>query len=449
MVPEAALNDGTDGLYVTLSEEDIPLKTNRHSFGFRASWVLLLSLIFVSFLFAQLEDLEELGEEVKCRPDTIVTGYEKFKADSITAQQVAIWYSLGQEEYKYKNFKRAIPYFWRVLMNDQSGKFKVVYSKLADCYFNLNFTDSTLLVAYLGLEKYPDHPRLNFWAGFIHDRLGHIKCAIPHYEVLVKLFPTNKEYWAKLAFLYFKAEDPRAIEAQQKVVELDPKNSEATLLLAEIMNHFGEDPIKALRQSFQNDTTNLDNAFRYGKAAFDRGLYEDALRPFRTILRKEPNNTRVMEYMGRTYEALNRMRDAIEMYKMILKIEPKNTKVMCLIASVYSQLNEFSTARFWANKAKRIDPGYGLPYMVMAEVYENAVTYCSDRREKKQFTYDDKLVYRLASEEYQKAARDPNYAADASRRIKQLETLLPTKEDLFMQKNRLTPRDPCYSWITQ
>ncbi|RMD98441.1 MAG: hypothetical protein D6814_07560 [Calditrichaeota bacterium] len=87
--------------------------------------------------------------------------------------------------------------------------------------------------------------------------------------------------------------------------------------------------------------------------------------------------------------------------------------------------------------------------MIMAEVYENAVNYCSNKRKKKEFTYDDKLVYRLAAEEYKKATRDPNYAADARRRLKQIEPLLPTKEDYFMHKNRLTPKDPCYQWIKQ
>jgi len=417
---------------------------------FLAWSILLLAIVIVPSVWGQVEDLEGLQtEKEKCKPDSIITGYEKFKEDTVSEQQIAVWYSLGQEEYKYKNYKRAIPYFWRVLMNDKTGRFKVVYSKLADSYFRLNQPDSTLLVAYLGLQKYPEHPRLNYWAGFIHDQLGHTECAIPHYEILVKLYPDQKSYWVKLAFLYYKMEDPKAIQAQQKVVELDPKDTQASLLLAEIMSHFGEDPIDALRAAFENDPGNVDNAFRYGKTAFERGMYDEALKAFNTILEKNPQNTQVLEYVGRTYESMNRMKDAIATYKKILQVEPKNTKVMSLIASAYVQLNEFSRARSYVNKAKRIDPGYGLPYMVMAEIYESAVTYCSEMRKKKSFTYEDKLVYRLAAEEYKKAMRDPNYASDAKKRLKQLESLLPTKEDLFMHKNRLEPKDSCYDWIQQ
>ncbi len=120
---------------------------------------------------------------------------------------------------------------------------------------------------------------------------------------------------------------------------------------------------------------------------------------------------------------------------------------MSLIASVYAVMNDFTSAMVYVNKAKRIDPKNGLPYMVAAEVYESAVTYCSNKRGKKEFTYDDKLVYKRAADEYKKAMRDPNYASDAKKRLKQLANLIPTKEDYFLHSNRMKPKDKCYSWI--
>lgn len=417
----------------------------------------LIGMIISIFLllnigFAQMEDLDELEtaqEEVKCIPDSLTTPYDRFKSDSLPPQQLGIWYSLAREEFKYQNYKRAIPYYWKILVNDTTGKFKVVYSKLADCYYHLNLPDSVLLVAYRGLAFDSTLTRMHYWAGYIHEALGHTKCAIPHYEALTSVNPKEKSYWVKLAYLYYKTEDPRAIQAQQKVVELDPNDVEANRLLAEIMAFFGEDPLKALKQTFETDTTNVENAKRYGKAAFEAGLYEEAIRPFKLILKKEPTNTTALEYLGRCYESMNKMHTALKYYKKILEIDPKNAKVMCLIASVYSRLNDFVTARRYVNKAKKVDPGSGLPHIIMAEVYENAIQYCSDKRPKKKFTYDDKLVYRLAREELKKALKDPEYASDAKKRISQLETLLPTKEDLFMHKNRLKPKEACYKWINQ
>lgn len=421
----------------------------------QSTLILILSLLFIlssSMLFAQVDELEDLEtpqDSVKCQPDSLVTMYDQFKSDSLNPQQLGIWYSLAREEYKYKNYKHAIPYYWKILVNDTTGKFKVVYSKLADCYFNLNHPDSVLIVVYRGLEKYPNDVRLHYWAGFVHDRLGQIQCAIPHYEALTRAVPNQKSYWVKLAYLYYQTENPKAIQAQEKVVELDPNDVDASRLLAEMMSHFGEDPLKALKQTFLKDTTNVNNAMRYGKAAYDAGLYKDALQPFKIVLKKNPKSTLAMEYIGRCYEGLNKMSMALKYYKKILEIDPKNVKIMCLIASVYGRLNDFKTARYYVRKAERIDPGNGLPHMIMSEIYEDAIQYCSDKRAKKKFTYDDKLVYLFSMQELKKAAKDPDYAADAKRRIKQLQTLVPTKEDLFMQKNRMKPREKCYQWINE
>lgn len=414
--------------------------------------ITVLAVLVFGFTtgYAQLEELEELGqEEVKCIPENLTTVYDQFAADSISEQQVGIWYSLAREEYKYKNYERAVPYYWKVLVNDKTGKFKVVYSKLADCYYNLNHPDSVFIVCYRGLEKYPHQIRLHYWAGFLHDLLGHTKCAIPHYEALVEASPKEKSYWAKLAYLYYKNDDCKAIQAQQKVVELDPEDVEASRLLAEIMEHCGEDPLKAREETYLKDKNNINNAMEYAKEAFQRGLYLKAIEPFEQVLFLEAKNTVAMEYLGRCYEGLNQLSKSLSYYRNILQIEPKNVNVLCLTASVYGRLHDFKTARRYVGNAKRVDRGNGLPHLIMAEIYENAIQFCSDKRGDNKLSYDDKLVYKLAQDELKKATKDPNYAGDAKRRIKQFESLVPTTEDYFMHKNRKTTKEPCYDWINQ
>ena len=189
---------------------------------------VLICLSSFGIGFAQLEELQTLGEqeEVKCTPDSLTTYYDRFKSDSVSEQQLNIWYSLAKEDFKYKNYKHAIPYYWKILVNDTTGKFKIAYSKLADCYYNLNLPDSVFIVCYRGLELYPDQTRLHYWAGYLHDLLGQTKCAIPQYEALVKENPEEKQYWAKLAYLYYKEDDCKAVQAQQKVVDLDPSDIE-------------------------------------------------------------------------------------------------------------------------------------------------------------------------------------------------------------------------------
>ncbi|MBN2366569.1 MAG: tetratricopeptide repeat protein [Calditrichaeota bacterium] len=412
---------------------------------------LVVILVSVPHLFAQLDDLEilDIEGEVQCAPESLTTSYDQFRSDSITQQQLGIWYSLAREEFKYRNYVRAIPYYWKILVNDTTGKFKVVYTKLAECYYNLNYPDSVLIVCHRGLELYPDQVRLHYYAGLLQDLRGNPTCAIPHYEALVEYSAQEKSYWSKLAYLYYKTDNPKAIEAQQKVVNLDPTDVEASRLLAEIMEHFGEDPLKARKNAFLNDTTNVENAMSYGKAAFDRGLNKEAIRPFKAVLKQEPKHTTAMEYLGRSYEGLNQLRTALDYYREILQIEPRNINVLCLTAYAYGRLNEFTVARRYVQNARRVDPGNGLPHMIMAEIYENSVSYCMDKRTEQKLTYDDKLVYEMTQSELKKAANDPNYANEAKRRIVQFEPLTPSPEDRFMHKNRSIPNDECYSWINQ
>ncbi len=426
-----------------------------------SQFILFFSLlIFPLCLMAQVEELEEFGEEdsaqvAKCKPDSLTTPYDKFRADSITTKQIQIWYSFGSEEFKHQQYKRAIPYYWKVLVNDTTDTYRVVYRKLATCYFELtktngnegSYLDSTLLVIYRGLEQYPDYARLHYRAGNIYRTLGKVKCAIPHYEALVEAYPDQKNYWQILAELLFQVEDDRCIEIQQKVVSMDPDDNEANNLLVQWMRYFGKDPLEAMKAAFLNDTTNVRNAMQYGTEAYVVGSYKEALRAFKAIQQVDPENIEALDYLAKSYEGLDNTRQAIQVYKDILEIDPKNIDALCSIALAYSRLHEFSSARYHIIQAKRIDPKNGRPYMVMAEIYENAVAYCTNKRESSESTYDDKLVYEKAIQEYQMAARDPNYKSTALTRINGLEPFKRTKAEIHLHSARETIKDGCYDWI--
>lgn len=420
-------------------------------------------LIIITFaLFSQIalaqEDMDEMEEdqgEVQCKPSDLSSPYDKYATDSVTVRDIQIWYSFGSEEFKHKQYQRAVPYFWKVLENDKVGTYKVVYSKLATSYFELGksaeanssvYLDSTLLVLYRGLDQYPDYSRLHFTAGSIQRSLGRAQCAIPHYEALVQADPKQKSYKQILAQLLFQVEDERCIEVQQQVIDLDPEDQQARNLLVEMIKFFGGDPIEAMGKAFLNDTTNVTNAMKYGKEALVTGAYKQALRAYKAVLVQDPNHIEAREQVAKSYEGLNRMSDAIREYKAILKIDPKNVRVLCELAQAYSALKNFKVAANYANQAKRIDPQNGQPYMVMAEIYIAAVDYCSGKRKEKEYTYDDKLVFEKAGNEYRRAERDPNFASAASSRRNGLKPLYRTTEDKFLY-NRETIKDGCYSWI--
>lgn len=418
------------------------------------NFIIILNLLFLmalsaNSLFAQFEDEFDIEEEVVCKPETLTTVYDGLDFTGTTFDNIRQWYSFGSEYYKNKNYKSALPYLWKVFLNDSTKYARNAARKIADSYFQLQQADSTLLICYRGLEIFPDHVILHYFAGFIQDNLGKVDCAVPHYEALVADNPEKAEYLEKLAFLYYKQEDEKAIEMQTKLVELDPTNSKYANDLALYSEYFygAGGGLEAFKQAWENDPGNIEFAFKYGKAAYNAGEYKAALVPLQAVIEKNPDHVEAHQLIAMADESLENYDGAIVEYKKILQVEPNNAKIMCAIASDYRSLNQFSNARYWVNKALQAKPGFGLAYMIMAEVYEAAVTYCQNKSDRKR-KYDDGLVYEMAKEEYEKAMRDPNYKADARRRINNLKPYLPTEEEKFMNQNRKNLKESCYtSWI--
>ena len=423
-------------------------------------WIFLLVLFLLSGgqIFAQDEEMGD--DEPPCHPENLATPYDVAKNDSIDANRLNILYDYGREYYKkgqyggkINNYQKAIPFFWKVVINDKARHFKIVYSKLVECYLKTDQIDSALIAIYRGLEEYPNYATLHYHAGQLQKAMGRTTCAIPHYEALVNTKGQQpevvKNYWAILAKLYQQIEDERCIAAQEKVIELDPNDVEAASTLAKMMEYFGKDPLQALEQAFLTDTTIVSNARQYGITAYESGKYHKAIRAFKAVLASDSKNIEAMSYIGRAYESLDQLNDAILIYKEILKIDPNRLNTLCAIATVYARKQDFPTARSYVNRAIRKDVNYGLAYMVMGEIYENALSYCSRQRKKKDYSYDDKLVFELARNEYQKAIKhDPNVAAQAQNRYELLEPFVRTQADTHMHSGRDTLKESCYRWIS-
>jgi len=165
------------------------------------------------------------------------------------------------------------------------------------------------------------------------------------------------------------------------------------------------------------------------------------------VVEKQPDHAEAHQLIALCDEGLENYSHAISEYKKALEKNPNDADIMCAIAVDYKYVNQFSSAKYWVNKALSAKPGYGRAYIAMAEIYESAVTYCQNKDNRKR-KYDDGLVYQKAYNEYQKALNDPNFRAEARRRMNNLQPYLPTDEEKFMNQNRPDLKEACYTeWI--
>ncbi len=412
-------------------------------------YLVLLLLLSFSFLFAQFEDDLPDGDEQKeevCIPENLLTGWDSLATVKMD-QPIGLLYNYGYEYYKNKSYDEAMPYLWKVYLHGPDRYARNAVRKITTIYFQKGMVDSTLIACYRGLEKFPTEKILHHYAGLLQNKLGRFRCAIPHYEALVAADSTNKDYIKTLAKLYFKNEDEKSIDAQEKVVTLNPENAEEKNTLAIYVSHFhgeGAD-LEYRKKAYDQDPSNIGFAFSYANALVQAGKFKEALVPLNKVIEKKPT-AKVYLFRAEAYENLNKNRNAINDYKAVLKLEPNNVGVMLRIAENYRSSNAFASARTWIYKTLRKKPGYGQAYISMGEIYEAAVSYCMEKRGGKT-KYEDKLVYLKAAKEYKKAQKDPAFKSKAKIKYRNIVPFLPTKEDKFMHKNAKI-KSSCYtSWI--
>ncbi len=415
------------------------------------TFVLLITIGFTIPLFSQDLLLEEEGQEeetTSCIPENLITPWDSL-ANQPLNQDIRLLYNFGFEYYKNQSYKEALPYLWKVYLHDSSKYARAAIRKIADIYYLQGKVDSTLIVCYRGLKQFPDMIRLHYYAGALQNRLGKYRCAIPHFEELVKKDSNNVDYLKTLAFLYFKADDERAVKYQQKVVNLEPNNLEESERLAQFMNHFygeGAD-LKIRKEAYLKDPENIDLAMKYAKVAVRSGAYKDALEPISKVIAKKPSKAAYL-LRAEAYENLNQNYKAIEDYKKILKLDPNDPDIMLRISVDYRIEKQFSKAKFWIKKALKAKPGYGLAYITLGELYEAAVPYCQEKLKRKKTAYEDKLVYEEAYKAYKKAEKDPAFRSKARKKQEIIKPFIPTQEDRFMHKNDKI-KSPCYKWIIE
>lgn len=414
--------------------------------------ILLILLFLIAGIYAQdveIPDDEEndspAQEEVKCEPDDLSVPYDKYAGTATSIMDIKQWYSFGSEHYKNKDYDAALPYLWKVFENDSAKYGSRAIGKIAASYFNKQKIDSTLLVCYKGLKRFPNNQKLHYYAGFLQEKLNHLKCAIPHYLAMLKKSPKNKVYLETVALMYFRLNDEKAIEYQQKVVDLDPKDSKAATSLGNYMETLLGSAKDAWKSAWEKDKTNFKAGRNYVKALIDEGDFKQALEPLGVLIKNDP---KPIDYKNRAIalENLSKYRQALKDLKSWLKLKPDNVEILLYMADDYRALNEFVTANKWISKALRKKPGYGKAYIARGELYEATIAYCQSKRKSNKMEMEDKMVYEKARLQYKKAMKDFTVKNKAKAKYNALANYVRTKTDKFMQPNAKI-KSNCYNYL--
>lgn len=406
----------------------------------------LLTLFVLSILWiigcgepAVVVQKEKTPEELQAEYDSLMTVHKK---------KLQLYWSLAYEPYKQQDYARALKYFRKVAELDTTNIYKkTLYSRMGHSYLNLNKPDSANAAYQLGIERNPSNPY--FYKILIYtykNDPSKIEDAITLNEQLIGLEPDSSDHYLQLGRLHLKNDDQdAAIDILLEGQGVDPTNEEINNLLSTLITDPSE-RIPVLIKALETNPDDTQKRFELAKAYSMLGEYAKAIVELNTVLEAEPTNKMALEYLGQAYSESSQFTNAVNTYQKILDANPNDVKNICAQAMTYAELGRYTTALGKANKALSIDGNYGFAYIARGFTYEKAANKCSAQNEDGQDSFDDKLVYKLAYDEYKKA-KAKGWGSDANSRMAYLEGLIPTRSDLFMHKGQTMPRSECYSWI--
>ena len=358
--------------------------------------------------------------------------------------------SFGWEHYRQGNLEKAKPYFRRLIYIDTTGLYTdKTYPYLVDIYTKLNEPDSALWVNLMGRERFPDNPYFLESIGYIYAQRNETDKSIEAYRKLTELKPDVAKYWKLLGEQYVIAGmDDDAIDAYQKCVDLDPTDLEARKILDDKLSK--QDPYevldfrKKIALQFPND---MKAQLDYAQSLFKVNEFKSAVDIAKKVVENQPDNLVALELLGKSYQESEQHLSAINTFKKLLEKKPNDKKNICNLAMSYTATGRYTTALSEVRKALNIDSRYGLAFIARGMVYEKAADKCVSNRKENKLTFDDKLVYKMAYDEYARAKQDITWKSDAESRMSYLTPVIPQQSDYFMHKGKTMPDDPCYNWI--
>jgi tetratricopeptide (TPR) repeat protein len=395
----------------------------------------------------------------------------------VDMQQVLMNWSLFFEDYRNGYYERAIPYGWKV-MELHPTRFRALYGNLAECYRQLYlqtdnavkqeaYADTIVYIFQRGIEHLPDRSDIYYLqkAHFLDNYYSppRIKEAIEAYQIAVELDfeQIDFQYIDRLGNLYMDNRDTdndyeeRAIDLYQRyLTERDPDNATAMDRLRRLVRD-PQELIRLAEEKLRTDPENPANIWSLVHAYNAAQEFEKSIPYVEQLTKVSPESETYWSELARLYERTNQMREAIRTYTQLMRINENDREIPLKIAQAYRHVGNHRQAREYALRAQRIDRNWGEPLFEIATIYEEIIERCvvNTKGGWANMQLEDRVLYKLAQEYYQRASQiDQRIASRARERAQFLNNLIPQDEDYFFNREliidgKIRVFGDCYSWI--
>lgn len=368
-----------------------------------------------------------------------------------------LYLSFAYSYYQNQNWKSAIENYRKMIDHGCEEEYAQdiflywgrAYQQLAS--ENPVYLDSALFV-YLKGEKYlPNDLYLKKYIAYIYHLQNKIDLEIREYEKMIELNPNDIELYRTLAKLYFSNQRWNdVVYISNEILKISPNDEQAKNDLILAYQKLGKDPIQIIRDNWEKSPS-VRSGLEYATALKQARDFERAIQVYQKITQIDSRNLEAWQNLADLYQNKNSIPEALNALEFIAKnLAPRDLDVIQKICTNYTKLANFPAAYSWAEKAVSI--GGAQAYKIRADLYYTAADYCIGSEK---MTFEDKLVYKLAYDDYKKALELGD--SSVKNRLDNLKDyLIPTTEEWFFnnfdaQGNRRTsfrPNKACYNWIT-
>lgn len=368
--------------------------------------------------------------------------------------------SFAQTKKQQKKFRDMVEYINQIIAIDPDfGHAKnVLLFWRGNGYEELGLRDSAITDYVRFSELKPDHQQVLTQLDYIYITDNKIDKAIDIVKKMIELNEADtaaekdKTLLRKAGMYHYQlaenlkaadAEDPEieenatsAIDFFEEYIEFHPEDDEINNLLTFLISKFlDQAALKVkLEANLKNNPEDARTIERLATIYYDEGNSSRASELLERFLEKQPNNIKAVKKLIKINK--NNIEKAITYNLKAIKLEPSNELYNINLAKLYTEKKRFTDARAECLKAIGKNSKNINTYKAWAAIYSESIGTCETGIE-----YQDKLVFVISYGLLEKAGD--------TRRLHSMKESgqVPSKSDMFTNKNCRLPSRECYKWI--
>lgn len=208
-----------------------------------------------------------------------------------------------------------------------------IYKRALHAFENGDLTHALDICDSIKLESASDD--IVFLKSQIYFKLGDIDNCRQVLGYLVERDPEHINGLINLGVLDgMKGDYSLALQYFRKVLKLDPNNNFIKYNMAVTLIHMGQvDQAIEMLRTVEGELKNYGQSdLTIGEALDAKGLHEEAIKVYESIIDKNPSNIDAMNHKALSLGLLNRTEDARDILRDIVDVEPDNIEALATLA---------------------------------------------------------------------------------------------------------------------